>query len=305
MLLRVFAASSFLCRGLKLRPVAGLQKRLRHFLPSMASGRLNSQPFQALLTPDLLFLESIFRKQGYGFRLVGGVVRDLLLDQSPKDVDIATECRPDTAMKLLEASGVRAIPTGLQHGTVTAHLHGKNYEITTLRIDRVTDGRHAQVEFTEDWREDAERRDLTINAMSLDLQGNLYDYFNGQQHLSEKKVIFVGDARKRICEDFLRILRYFRFYGCIAPSPDLHDPATLEAIQETVEGLEMVSVERVWQEMSKILLGNHAPHLLRTMYSLQVANHIGEVREKERVCKRERELRRLISPRPPRRRQCG
>lgn len=275
------------------------QTRLKHLMPSMASGKLETQSFKALLTPDLLLLESIFRKNGYGFRLVGGVVRDLLLNKNPKDVDIATECRPDVMMKLFEANGIRYIPTGVQHGTVTAHIHQKNYEVTTLRIDRVTDGRHAVVEFTEDWKEDAERRDLTINAMSLDLQGNLYDYFSGQQHLAEKKVVFVGDARKRICEDFLRILRYFRFYGRISPSPDLHDPATLEAIRETAEGLTAISVERVWQEMGKILQGNHAPHLLSVMYELQVARHIGEWREKEG----RREQKELpFSPRSSRRR---
>ena len=253
-----------------------VRSRLQHFMPSMASGRLDTPSFKALLTPELLLLESVFRKNGYGFRLVGGVVRDLLLEKTPKDVDIATECTPDSMIKLFEANGIRYIPTGLQHGTVTAHLNHRDYEVTTLRIDRVTDGRHAQVEFTEDWREDAERRDLTINAMSLDLQGNLYDYFSGQQHLAEKRVVFVGDARKRICEDFLRILRYFRFCGRIAPSPDLHDPATLDAIRDTAEGLTHISVERVWLEVGKILQGNHAPHLLHTMYCLRVANYIGE-----------------------------
>ena len=249
-------------------------------MATMSSGQLDTQTFKALLTPDLLKLESIFRSNGYGFRLVGGVVRDLLLNKTPKDVDIATECRPDVMMKLFEANGIRYIPTGLQHGTVTAHINQKNYEITTLRLDRVTDGRHAVVEFTKDWREDAERRDLTINSMSLDLQGHLYDYFSGELHLAEKKVVFVGDARKRICEDFLRILRYFRFCGRISPSPDLHDPATLEAIRETAEGLTAISAERVWMEMGKILTGNHAPHLLHTMYHLQVARHIGKQRNK-------------------------
>ena len=242
----------------------------------MASGKLDVQPFRDLLTPDLLRLESIFRKNGYGFRLVGGVVRDLLLDRTPKDVDIATECTPEEMMKLFDAHDIRYIPTGLQHGTVTAHINHKDYEVTTLRIDRVTDGRHATVEFTKDWRVDAERRDLTINAMSLDMEGNLYDYFDGQKHLAEKKVVFVGDARKRIREDYLRILRYFRFYGRIVPSPELHDAATLEAIRETADGLAQISVERVWVEVGKILQGSHAPHLLRCMYSLQVARHIGE-----------------------------
>jgi tRNA nucleotidyltransferase (CCA-adding enzyme) len=277
------AAARFLSR--LQRPVALLvgHTRLKHFMASMATGKLDTQTLKALLTPDLLLLESIFRNNGYGFRLVGGVVRDLLLDKTPKDIDIATECRPDVMMRIFEANGIRYIPTGLQHGTVTAHINHRNYEITTLRLDRVTDGRHAVVEFTKDWREDAERRDLTINAMSLDLQGNLYDYFSGEQHLAEKKVVFVGDARKRICEDFLRILRYFRFYGRISPSPDRHNPATLEAIRETAEGLTAISAERIWMEMAKILQGNHAPHLLRTMYDLQVARHIGEQRRAMRI----------------------
>ena len=142
---------------------------------------------------------------------MGGVVRDLLLGRKPKDIDIATECVPEETLRLLEREGIRNIPTGLQHGTVTAHMEdGKDYEITTLRIDRITDGRHAVVEFTNDWKLDAERRDLTINAMSLTLDGTLYDYFEGQHHLAERRVVFVGDARSRIKEDYLRILRYFR-----------------------------------------------------------------------------------------------
>ena len=279
------AACRLLCR------IKRSVKVQESILPSMASGKLDTPSFKALLTPDLLQIESIFRKNGYGFRLVGGVVRDLLLEKTPKDVDIATECTPAAMMELFESHNIRYIPTGLEHGTVTVHINDNDYEVTTLRIDRVTDGRHAEVEFTKDWREDAERRDLTINAMSLDLQGNLYDYFEGQKHLAEKKIIFVGDARKRICEDFLRILRYFRFYGRIVPYPDQHDLATLDTIRETAEGLIQISVERVWMEMAKILTGNHAPHLLNTMYSLKVAKYIGKivfhcvcVYERERVC---------------------
>ena len=158
---------------------------------------------------DLLRLKNIFTSEGYSFRLVGGVVRDLLLGQKPKDIDIATDCLPDDMLRLLQKEGIRNIPTGLQHGTITAHMDD-DYEITTLRIDRGTDGRHAVVEFTNDWRLDAERRDLTINSMSVCLDGILYDYFEGQRHLTERKVLFVGDSRKRIREDYLRILRYFR-----------------------------------------------------------------------------------------------
>ena len=147
---------------------------------------------------------------------MGGVVRDLLLDQDAKDIDLATECNPDETLRLLEREGIRHIPTGLQHGTITAHMNGIDYEITTLRIDRLTDGRHAVVEYTQDWRLDAERRDLTINAMSLELDGTLHDYYDGQHHLAERKIRFVGNAQTRIKEDYLRILRYFRYsYICI------------------------------------------------------------------------------------------
>ena len=141
----------------------------------------------------------------------------------------------------------------------------------------MTDGRHAKVNFVRDWKTDALRRDLTINAMSLSLDGILYDYFQGEKHLAEKSVLFVGDARKRIMEDYLRILRYFRFYGRIVPKADRHDRSTLEAIQELAEGLEVVSAERIWNEMAKILMGNHAPHLIQLMYKLGVAKHISEL----------------------------
>lgn len=148
--------------------------------------------------------------------------------------------------------------------------------MTTLRIDRITDGRHAVVDFTKDWKLDALRRDLTINAMSVSLDGTLYDYFEGQKHLAEKRIIFVGNAKTRIEEDFLRILRYFRFYGRIVPDTDKHDAATLETIRETADGLRGVSVERVWMEMRRILIGNHAPHLMKLMYELNVAESIGK-----------------------------
>ena len=131
------------------------------------------------------------------------------------------------------------------------------------------------VDFVKDWKIDASRRDLTINAMSLSLDGQLYDYFDGERHLAEKKIVFVGDTRTRIMEDYLRILRYFRFYGRIALSADMHDTDTLEAIRELGEGLKGISVERVWSEFQKILLGNHSPSLVVLMHHLGVARHIG------------------------------
>ncbi len=269
---------SRLLGSLARRPARALEAvsgRYRFRLPTMTTGKLDTPHFRELLTPDLLKLASIFRNNGYGFRLVGGVVRDLLLGTHPKDVDIATECTPEEMVKLLVLHEYRYIPTGLDHGTITVHIGSTNYEITTLRVDRVTDGRHAVVDFTNDWRLDALRRDLTINSMSLGVDGTLYDYFDGQRHLLEKKVVFVGDARTRIREDYLRILRYFRFYGRIVPEVGQHDKETLEAIRDTTDGLRGIAVERVWVEMAKILTGHHSPHLVRMMYDLGVAQNIG------------------------------
>ncbi|XP_065918606.1 CCA tRNA nucleotidyltransferase 1, mitochondrial-like isoform X2 [Dysidea avara] len=241
----------------------------------MVSRRLNNEHFQQLLTPELKRLGDIFQKRGYQLRLVGGVVRDLLLGNKPKDIDLATECTPEDMVKIFVQENIKYIPTGLQHGTITAHINSTDFEITTLRIDRVTDGRHAVVEFTADWMVDAERRDLTINAMSLGFDGTLYDYFDGEHHLQEKKVIFVGDPVKRIKEDYLRILRYFRFYGRIVPEAGKHDAATLEGIRSTADGLDSISAERIREEMNKIIIGNHAPHLVEVIYKLGVAKHIG------------------------------
>ena len=135
---------------------------------------------------------------------------------------------------------------GEKHGTITARINDKeNYEVTTLRIDRVTDGRHAEVEFTTDWQLDANRRDLTINSMFLGLDGVVYDYFNGAEDLKDKKVKFVGDPVQRIQEDYLRILRYFRFYGRISTVSDNHDDDTIEAIKNNVGGMERISGERI------------------------------------------------------------
>ena len=153
----------------------------------------------------------MFSSEGYSIRLVGGVARDLLLGHQPKDIDLATDCTPENMVQIFEREGLHYIPTGLQHGTITVHINKVNYEITTLRIDHVTDGRHAIVQYTSEWSKDAERRDLTINAMSLSFDGTLYDYFNGMEDLKKKKVRFVGNARERIKEDYLRILRYFRY----------------------------------------------------------------------------------------------
>ncbi len=166
---------------------------------------------------------------------------------------------------------------GESHGTITARINDvENFEVTTLRIDKVTDGRHAEVEFTTDWKLDANRRDLTINSMFLGLDGALYDYFGGREDLAKGRVAFVGDARKRIQEDYLRILRYFRFFGRVASGETTqHEEDTLDAIRENAEGLAKISGERIWVELKKILSGNLKGELTLKMVDVGLAKYIG------------------------------
>jgi poly(A) polymerase len=201
-------------------------------------------------------------------RLVGGCVRDALAGQAVADFDFATPDPPDAVITALTDAGLRAIPTGLDHGTVTALVDGRGFEVTTLRRDVVTDGRHAQVAWTTDWQEDAARRDFTINAMSMSADGALYDYFGGQHDLRDGRVRFVGDAAARVAEDYLRILRFFRFqarYGHGDP-----DPAALAAITAGVPGIARLSVGRVWSELKRILAAPDPADALSLMARLGV-----------------------------------
>ncbi|KAG8546352.1 hypothetical protein GDO81_019167 [Engystomops pustulosus] len=170
-----------------------------------------SPQFKALFTEGLKTLTDLFSREKYELRIAGGAVRDLLAGKQPHDVDFATTATPEQMKDLFLKEGIRLINNkGEKHGTVTARIHDQNFEITTLRVDLRTDGRHAEVEFTTDWEQDAERRDLTINSMFLGFDGTLYDYFNGYEDLKNRHIRFVGDPAKRIQEDYLRILRYLR-----------------------------------------------------------------------------------------------
>ena len=186
-----------------------------------------------------------------GVRIVGGAVRDTLAGRPVSDVDLATPLDPGGVIAALKAAGLRALPTGIAHGTVTALSRGVPFEVTTLRRDHDTDGRHARVEWTSDWREDAARRDFTFNALSMTPDGSLWDYFDGRADLAAGTVRFVGDPALRIAEDYLRIPRFFRFharYGHGVP-----DPQALAAIRAGVPGLARLSPERVWNELKRIL----------------------------------------------------
>jgi poly(A) polymerase/tRNA nucleotidyltransferase (CCA-adding enzyme) len=186
-----------------------------------------------------------------GARAVGGCVRDALAGRGAADVDVAAPFAPEEIAARLRAAGLKVFETGLAHGTVTAVKHRVPVEVTALRRDVLTDGRHAVVEWTTDWRADAARRDFTINAMSLTPDGTLFDYFDGRADLAAGLVRFVGDPATRLAEDYLRALRFFRFqarYGRGAP-----DAAAVAAIRDAVPGLARLSAERVWMELKRIL----------------------------------------------------
>ena len=159
----------------------------------------------ALITPNLKKINNIFSKNKFEVRIIGGAVRDIALGKQPKDIDLATDATPDEMIAMFDKAGIRHIPTGIEHGTVTAVIDKEPYEITTLRADVETDGRRAKVKFVRNWKADAQRRDLTYNAMSLDFNGKIYDYFDGMNDLQNKVSKFVGDPSERIKEDYLRI----------------------------------------------------------------------------------------------------
>lgn len=211
-----------------------------------------------------------------GSRIVGGAVRDALLHPTaapalaltPADIDLATPDPPERVMAALHAAGLKSAPTGLQHGTVTAISGGRGFEVTTLRRDDRTDGRHAEVSWTDDWREDAARRDFTFNAMSMQPDGTVFDEFGGRADLLAGRVRFVGDPARRIAEDTLRVLRFFRFHGRYGATPP--DAPTAAALQAGATHLQSLSVERIWSELKRILVVPDAPGTVRLMAALGV-----------------------------------
>ncbi|CAB3383462.1 Hypothetical predicted protein [Cloeon dipterum] len=242
-----------------------------------ATLKIDVEKLAPIYTPELDSLVEIFKKNDFEIRVAGGAVRDLLMGINPHDLDFATTATPEQMKEMFERENVRMINTkGEKHGTITPRINDKeNFEVTTLRIDVTTDGRHAEVQFTTDWQLDANRRDLTINSLFMDLDGTVFDYFNGVQHIKERRVIFVGDAATRIQEDYLRILRYFRFYGRISEEANSHDAETLNAIRNNVSGLSRISGERIWTELRKILEGNYAGELINVMIEIGIPEFIG------------------------------
>jgi poly(A) polymerase len=204
-----------------------------------------------LKNKGLATLLAILNQDGEEARIAGGAVRNALMQESISDVDIATTCLPHEVTRRTESAGMLVIPTGILHGTVTVLSDGEAYEVTTLRADIRTDGRHAEVSFGRDWLADAGRRDFTMNALYAKSDGTIVDLVGGMADIKSRTIRFIGDAETRIREDHLRILRFFRFfawYGSGRP-----DAEGLRACARLKESILNLSVERVWSELKKLL----------------------------------------------------
>ena len=185
-------------------------------------------------------------------RFVGGCVRKAICGEKLDDIDLATSLEPDEVKKKLHKKDIKVIDTGISHGTITAILNRKKFEITTLRKDISTDGRHANVEFTSNWEQDASRRDFTINAIYADIEGRIFDPLNGISDLQNGIIKFIGSPDDRIQEDYLRILRYFRFF--LQYSKTDHDQNIIRSIKQYINGINKISNERIFNELEKIMM---------------------------------------------------
>jgi poly(A) polymerase len=222
--------------------------------------------------PALQRILSVLNADGGEGRIVGGAVRNALMGIPVGDIDIATTLRPEAVIERAKAAGIKTVPTGIEHGTVTLVTDGQAFEVTTLRRDIETDGRHAQVAFGTDWQEDAERRDLTINALYAKAGGEVVDLVGGLSDIETRTIRFIGDAATRIAEDYLRILRFFRFfahYGSGRPDAD-----GLRACARAKDKLSTLSAERVWAETKKLLSASDPSRALLWMRQAGVLTEI-------------------------------
>jgi poly(A) polymerase len=212
---------------------------------------------------DVREIFELLDRNGEEVRIVGGAPRDALLGAPVREIDFATTALPGVVTARAQAAGLKTVPTGVEHGTVTLVLHGKPYEITTLREDIATDGRRAVVRFGRSFEHDASRRDFTVNALSVSSDGRLHDYVGGLADLARRRVCFIGDAATRIREDYLRSLRFLRF--CAQFGEGAPDVEALAAILANRDGLARLSRERVRSELMKLLLGRRSVEICRLM----------------------------------------
>ncbi|MFT6106247.1 MAG: poly(A) polymerase [Rickettsiales bacterium] len=229
-----------------------------------------SQPKKQLFFPfsnQIKTLFSCLSSEGDDLRLVGGSVRDFLANKNLQnaDFDLACKHKPDTTLSILKKQNIKTFPSGIKYGTITAIVDGKHFQITTLRTDVKNFGRDCEVKFSTDFLEDAKRRDFTINALSIDKNGNIYDYFGGQDDLENRVVRFIGDARTRIKEDYLRILRFFRFSCFYAKEIDKKG---LEACIKYKDNIQDLSSMRIREEFFKLFLCQNREDLFSTIKSM-------------------------------------
>jgi poly(A) polymerase len=209
-------------------------------------------------------LMEVLDRDGEEARVVGGAVRNALLEMPIHEIDVATTAVPEEVVRRVTAAGFKPVPTGIEHGTVTVVIDKQPFEVTTLRRDMETDGRHAKVAFGRDWKTDAERRDFTINALSASRDGTVYDYVGGLADLPGRRVRFIGEPKKRIEEDYLRILRFFRFHAAYGPGGHPYAQGIAACVAGR-NGLDALSRERVRMEILKLLVAPHAMPALISM----------------------------------------
>ncbi|MDC3139568.1 CCA tRNA nucleotidyltransferase, partial [Candidatus Pelagibacter sp.] len=205
-------------------------------------------------------------------RYVGGCVRKILNQEDVDDIDLAVNLNPNQVKECLQSSNIKFFESGIKHGTITANIDQKNFEITSLREDVDTDGRHAKVKYTTDWLKDSLRRDFTINSIYADKDGNLFDPNGGVQHLEQGRVIFIGNSDDRIQEDYLRILRYVRFFLNYSNQP--HNLSVQKSIKQNIAGVANLSKERLMSELKKIILSKNFLQLSKDSFSLEILKTI-------------------------------
>ena len=201
-------------------------------------------------------------------RYVGGCVRKAINNELIDDIDLAVNLNPNNVCEILKKNNIKFFKTGIDHGTVTVLINKKKFEVTSLRQDILTDGRHAKVEFSNDWHEDASRRDFTINSIYADIDGNLFDPFDGKKDLENGEIKFIGEPEKRIKEDYLRILRYIRFF--LNYSKKKHNPNVIKIIKKNLDGFGKISPERLLGEFKKLVYSNGFSKLTKDIFCFEI-----------------------------------
>ena len=248
---------------------------MKNFFNKIFSGSKNLSSFKnnikelTLITPVKKIFKAINSHSNESeIRYVGGCLRKILNNEKVDDIDLATNLNPSEVSEILKKNNINFYESGIEHGTITAIIDDHKFEITTLREDIFTDGRHAKVEFSKDWKKDASRRDFTINSLYADLDGNLFDPYNGKKDIEIGQVSFIGDAEKRIREDYLRILRYIRFFLNYSKQP--HKEEVIKTIKININGISIVSKDRLLDELKKLLKSNQLEKLSKDKFSIDL-----------------------------------